>query len=160
MHNKQDSQIRKAEEATFFFGKHNLDSLSGEQGYIVSGVTQLIVHPDWNFLSDRFDADIALAVLLRTVEFSSFVRPICIWTETTSYTDLVGKNGIIAGWGKTEFTAVSTATPMWTKLPVVATQTCINSNYKFSLLTSDRTFCAGDRTGETGPCNGDSDKFT
>lgn len=94
---KKESYTRKAEEATFYIGKHNLESLNGEQNYIVSGVTQLIVHPNWDPNDDKYDADIAVAVLLRKVPFSKFVKPICLWTATNSYQDLVGKKGIVAG---------------------------------------------------------------
>lgn len=86
------------------------------------------------------------------------MKPICLWTSTSSYDDLIGKKGVVAGWGKTEFDAVSTAQPNWASLPVVSESTCLRSNDAFSALTSSRTFCAGDRNGKTGPCLGDSGK--
>lgn len=127
-----------------------------EKNYIKSGVTQLIVHQDWNPSDDRYDADIALAVLQQTIHFTKFVRPICLWTSTSSYHDLVGHAGYIAGWGKTDFTASSSDVPKWAPVPVVDMNTCIRSNYALSGLTSDRTFCGGSRAGNRGPCNGDS----
>lgn len=154
---KRDSLAKKADEASFYMGKHNLESLSGEPNYIVSGVTQFILHPDWNINDDRYDADIAIAVLLRTISFTKFVKSICLWTSTSSSDDIVGKKGVVAGWGKTEFDAVSTAQPNWALLPVVTTLTCIRSNDAFNTLTSERTFCAGDRSGKTGPCLGEID---
>jgi hypothetical protein len=49
--------VRKAEEASFYIGKYNLESLNGEKNYIVSGVSQFIIHPDWNAMNDdRYDA--------------------------------------------------------------------------------------------------------
>lgn len=153
---KHETRVRKAEEATFYIGKHNIQVISGEQNFIMSGVTQLIVHPDWNTLDDRYDADIAIAVLLVTVQFTKFVRPICLWSSTSSYEDLVGQTAFIAGWGKTEFSAITSDIPKWAAIPVVKMDTCIRSNYAFSALTSDRTFCAGTRDGYRGPCNGDS----
>lgn len=162
IHNKKDSLVKKAEEATFYIGKYDLESLNGEKNYIVTGVTKLIIHPDWNINSDRYDADIAVAVLFRTIPFSKFVKPICLWTQTISYEDLIGKNGIVAGWGKTEFDSISTKQPKWTELPVVDLLTCIRSNDAFNKLTSDRTFCAGNEkalnAGGVGPCSGDSGK--
>lgn len=153
---KNSNEKRKAEEASFFLGKLNLDTLKAEEGYIMSEVTQLIIHPEWNSLDDRYDADIAIAVLLRTIEFSKFVRPICLWKLTSSYYDLVGEKGILAGWGKTELSAISTSTPRWSEIAVVDSITCLRSNRAFDALTSNRTFCAGDKEGKTGPCNGDS----
>lgn len=133
-----------------------MESLSGEIGNIVSGVSEFIVHSDWNYNAESYDADIAIAVLTRTVTFSKFVKPICLWTNTIGYNDLIGKNGFVAGWGKTEKDAVSTTLPQWTTIPVVSESTCLRSDNSFGALTSDRTFCAGDKTGKTGPCNGDS----
>lgn len=155
--NKYES-IRRKEDSTFYLGKYQLESLS-ERNVVVAGVTQLIVHPSWNYNDERFDADIAIAVLLNKIPISKFIRPICLWRSTSSFTDIVGKNGVIAGWGKTEFTAISTSSPKWAKLPVVDTQSCIRSNSKFKRLISERTFCAGKTGDGRGPCSGDSGKF-
>lgn len=158
MHYKKELIARKASEATFFIGKHNLETFNSDRNHIISSVTQFIIHPQWKPEDDRYDADIAIAVLTRTVTFSKFIKPICLWTATTSYADLVGRKGIVAGWGKTEFQAASTAQPKWAEIPVVNELTCLRSNVAFSSLTSDRTFCAGLRNGSTGPCSGDSGK--
>lgn len=153
--NKNEQVRRRAEDSTFYLGKHNLESLF-EPNIVVAGVTDLIVHPNWNFNDDHFDADIAIAVLLNHVPFSKFIRPICIWTETSSYEDMIGHNGVVTGWGKTEFDAISTGAPRWTDLPVVSLVTCLQSNKAFNDLTSDRTFCAGKTSDMRGPCSGDS----
>lgn len=127
----------------------------------MTSVTELIVHPEWNFQSESYDADVAIAVLARTIPFNKFVRPICLWTETNSYEDLIGQQGVIAGWGKTEMSVVSTAEPRWAKLKVVDTITCVRSGDDFYKLISERTFCAGGgRNNKIGPCNGDSGKFS
>lgn len=153
---KKESTIRKAEDAFFFLGKHDLEKLSGESNFIWSGVSQLTIHPEWNSNDDRYDADIAIAVLNKNVLFTKFVKPICLWTATTSYTDIIGKTGVVAGWGKTEIVAISTDRPKWTQIPVVSEVDCVRSNSAFAALTSSRTFCAGVRNGNNGPCNGDS----
>lgn len=132
-----------------------MDSLdNGEQSFIVSGVTQFIVHPEWNFNDERFDADIAIAVLLKTITFSTFVKPICLWTYSTSFEDLIGKKGTVVGWGKTESKAVSNNEPRFTEVFVVSQLTCLKSNTLFNKITSDRTFCAGDIKDRSAPCTG------
>lgn len=153
--NKNEQVRRRAEDSTFYLGKHNLETLF-EPNIVVAGVTDLIVHPNWNINDDHFDADIAIAVLLNHVPFSKFIRPICIWTETSSYEDMIGQNGVVTGWGKTEFDAISTPAPRFTDLPVVSLVTCLQSNKAFNDLTSDRTFCAGKTSDMRGPCSGDS----
>jgi secreted trypsin-like serine protease len=149
---------KKAEEATFYLGKHNIDSLS-EQYNVVSSVTKFIVHPDWDSNDDRYDADIVIAVLTRTISFNKFIIPICLWTSTSNANDLFGKTGVITGWGKTEVDTTS-PTPKWAEIPVVDLLTCIRSNNAFNKLTSDRTFCAGNRHKGSGPCMGDSGNKT
>lgn len=156
---KNEMYERKPEESTFYIGKHNLEALGGESGFVYSGVAQLIVHPSWNHTDDRYDADIAIAVLVRTVTFNRFVKPICLWQETTDFQDLIGKKGVVAGWGKTELAVLSTVTPKWIEIPVVSDSECLRSKMVFSQLTSNRTFCGGDLTGHRGPCSGDSGKF-
>ena len=89
--------IKKAEESLFYLGKYHLESKQNERDVIASGVSQLIVHPSFDAHADSYDGDIAIAVLLRTIEFTNFIIPICIWTETSSYNDVVGHNGFVAG---------------------------------------------------------------
>lgn len=160
IHYKFDTLVRKAEDALFYIGKHNIAALDGEQNFIISGVTQLIVHPDWKINTEDYDADIGIAVLFKTVTFSKFVKTICLWTATSTYSDLVGKQGIVAGWGKNEFNAISTIHPMWTRVTVVDELTCRRSNNFLGQLLSERTFCAGDKNSFSGPCNGDSGEKT
>ena len=155
MQTKGDAIQKKPEEATFYLGKYNLLSLA-EENYVPSGVSQFIMHPNWNWNDKKYDGDIAIAVLVRTISFSKFVRPICLWTGSTSFLDLVGKKGKIAGWGKTETHSLSSETPRWGEITVVDTVTCLRSNKGFIEITSDKTFCAGDRVEGKGPCNGDS----
>lgn len=154
IYEKKNSIMRKAEDATMFLGRYNLNSK--EETAVFSAVTEFMVHPEWNQDDDRFDADIAIAVLTKTIVFNSFVKPICMWTATSDFTDLVGKNGVVAGWGKTEQSAVPTPIPKWTEIPVVDTITCLQSSPYFSAITSGRTFCGGKTVKGEGPCSGDS----
>lgn len=152
---KKEASLRRAEDSSFLLGKHDLKILD-EKNYIWLGVSQLTVHSEWNYRDERYDADIAIAVLNKAVSFNKFVKPICLWTATTSYADMIGKQGVVAGWGKTEVTAITTAKPKWTRIPVVSEIDCIRSHTALAALTSSRTFCAGIKNGNNGPCNGDS----
>lgn len=62
-----------------------------------SGVQKFIVHPKWDPDSARYGADIGIAVLLKTIIFTSKIRPICIWTNSFGHNDLLNRNGLIAG---------------------------------------------------------------
>ena len=151
--NKGESYPRKAEQATFYIGKHNLNLLN-EPGYISSGASKFNVHPSWNPNDDRYDADIAVVILLQTVRFSQYIVPICLWqTTVTSSLDVVDKKGTVVGWGKTEFDSVSSANPKEIEIPIVGDGVCLRSHDAYSKITSKRTFCAGKKD-RKGPCNG------
>lgn len=66
----------------------------------------------------------------------------------------------MVGWGKTEMDAISPSQRHNQNGPervtVVSESTCLRSDKIFRDLTSARTFCAGDKTGQMNPCNGDS----
>lgn len=153
IHNKDDAEVRKPEASTFYFGKNNLDSLIGEKGYILSTALYLYVHPEWDTGETLFSNDIAIAVLQRSIMFSYFVKPICIWRNTQSYKDMIGKEGTIAGWGKTDFHSISTSTAIFVKLPVVSNEDCLRSDVRFFSILSEKSFCAGIRNSDKGPCN-------
>jgi hypothetical protein len=79
-----------------------LTTLNLETNYILANVAKFEIHPQWDKNSKNYDADVALAVLGRTIPFNSFVQPICLWTSTSSYEDLVGKEATVAGWGRSD----------------------------------------------------------
>lgn len=147
IHDKQDQVVKQPEQALIYLGKYFLHSQSNERDFLVSGVTKFIIHPDWSSVSESFDSDIAAVVLLRTIQFTNYIQPICIWSSTRSYSDMVNKQGIVAGYGKTEFTVTASDKPYWAELPVVDERTCLESNSVFIKITSRRTFCAGSRDG-------------
>lgn len=146
IHYKHDAP-KSVEEALFYIGKFFISSLENEKDFVVSPAQRFILHPDWNPYTDSFDADIAVVALTRTIQFTNFVKPICIWTATNDYKDLIGFYGIIAGYGKTSRIDTPSDRPYWTALPVVDEATCLRSNNDFRKITSSRTFCVGSRDG-------------
>lgn len=158
VHNKNDAEVRKPELSTFYIGKNNLDALVGENGYVVSNALYLYVHPNWNSGEVLFTNDIAIAVLQNTIQFTIFVKPICIWRKTRTYRDVIGRSGLVAGWGKSEFESISSSSPMYVELPIVSNEDCLRSDMRLSKIVSRQSFCAGIKDSNKGPCNGDSGK--
>lgn len=148
------------ETLTVYLGKSDLNSLT-EKWYILSAVSSISVHPDWKPDGESRDSDIAALVLSRNIVSSKFVKPICIWTSTKSFSDLIGSTGTIAGWGFTnaEARTVSFENPQWTEVKIVDQETCLRSQQIFVTFTSSKTFCARDEAGLTGPCTADSGNF-
>ncbi|XP_014605125.1 PREDICTED: serine protease gd-like [Polistes canadensis] len=125
-----------------------------KEGSIRRGIKEYKVHPDYDHYDQSADADLAVMILLETVEFSESIKPICLWTGSDDLRDIVGYNGYVIGWGKNERDQISNE-PRLVVVPIVSQEDCLRSNQAFLELTSNRTLCAGSRNG-IGPCNGDS----
>ena len=77
-------------------GFRNTSNIGGNFEYV--GVSEVIVHESYDE-PNRFSHDIALMKLERPVEFSDYIRPVCLNTEaneTAIYT-----NCYATGWGRT-----------------------------------------------------------
>ena len=77
---KGNSTIRETKQAAVYLGKHNFDD-PFEGGSMTIGVERFIVHPDWKPFDVSYDADIAIIVLKRPVEYNQYIRPICLGNE-------------------------------------------------------------------------------
>ncbi|XP_049839668.1 uncharacterized protein LOC126284636 isoform X1 [Schistocerca gregaria] len=143
----------EADSLLIFVGKYHL-KLWSEGGVQDKQVSSVYVHPMYN--SSTFNADIALLILSSPVDFTTFVRPVCLWgSANTDIQSLENTEGYVVGWGFDENGRV-TEDLMMAKMPVVSQQTCLWSHPQFfSHFTSNRTYCAGFRNG-TSVCNGDS----
>lgn len=85
--------------------------------------------------------------------FTSFIKPICIWSGPDDEELIVGDNAIVLhfNYGDSALSQV----PLISGVNVVSESTCLRSNSLFLSITSPRTLCAGNRDG-TGPAYGDS----
>jgi secreted trypsin-like serine protease len=156
VHPKGQIEPFKAENSIFVFG-NEINDLT-ERFNDLSLAKELIIHPKWNSdPSTTYEYDIAIVVLSNNIiDFNKFIRPICLWTKTNDYSDMIGKVGTVAGWGKTEFDAVNTEGALYSISPVVKSKVCLDSNIEFAKIMSDKSFCAGEKGRDSGPCNGDS----
>lgn len=156
---KKQSVALKAENSLFYAGKYDIHSII-EDFNQKSFASELIVHPDWNPHSTEYDSDIAIAVLKDSLEFKTLVKPICIWRETESQFDIIGKNGSVAGWGYNEANKDGVSQyPMFVDIPAVDYFDCAKSDRSLFDIVSRKSFCAGVKNSGVGPCNGDSGEF-
>ncbi|XP_011202672.2 serine protease gd [Bactrocera dorsalis] len=140
-----------ATQVALFLGRTNLESFS-EDGFVTRDVERLIIHPDYNSLPD---ADIAVMRMAAISSYTDFIRPICLWTESTQVSRVVGLSGTVAGWGSNENGQLVSPIAKRAQVKIVSEVDCIRSSAVFSKLVTSRTFCAGNRDG-VGPCMGDS----
>lgn len=141
-----------ANEVLVFLGRHNLKNWN-EDGSVAAPCDDIFIHPDYDSNLKSYDADIAVIVLKNDVRFNMFIRPACMWSGSTSLDFIVGERGKIIGWGHSS----ASNTPQQIEATVSSNDVCFKANETYRSLSSNRTFCAGDKhvTGRS-PCNGDS----
>lgn len=137
-----------------FVGKHNL-SVVDEPGCKKHSLWRVIIHDDWDWNHQRFDADISLAVLTDDVTFNDYVRLVCLPSRNIS-----AAHGIVLGWGRSEHSdalgQVMDSTLNELQVSIIDRYHCLIEIYKLAELASKRTFCAGFANRSTSVCNGDS----
>lgn len=147
-------RIYTAPDVLLILGRHNILNWM-ETGMKASQVEKLVIHSDYMSKDNSLDADIAIAILQERVEFTEYIRPICLWEGSDSLSNIVGQFGTVIGWGKDGRGNIVAPTPIGIRSLVVSEAECLRSSDAFRYITSKRTFCAGNRDGR-GPCNGDS----
>lgn len=67
----------KPVEFVAYLGRTDL-SLIFERGGQISYPEKVLLHPDWNILTEKYDADLAIVLLEHDVTFNSYILPICL----------------------------------------------------------------------------------
>lgn len=121
-------------------------------------VDHITLHPDFRYMltqPDRFD--VAVLKLDRPVTYQDNILPICL--PTSDY-DLVGKVGVVAGWGKTDNSFGKTGTNILHKVlvPIIENDRCRawHRDKAIAVQLHDEMFCAGHKGGKQDACLGDS----
>lgn len=155
----KDSPVtKKADEVVAYLGKYNV-KLAYERDVEAFYPTEVLVHPDWNAHSMRFDADLALLRSETLIRFSSKISPACLWADDLSVND-EDIEGVVVGWGASNITTLSEYEDVSRHLKVkrVPSLKCYEDYHPFAAISSPRTFCGGGIIENTGPCTGDSGK--
>jgi secreted trypsin-like serine protease len=109
------------------------------------------IHPDWDYESQKYDADIAVLVLKNTITYGTFVQPACLPSPTTNVFNV---HGTVVGYGLTENTTTNENRPKFVEINSIENEDCLWDSRIFQVAGSKRSFCAGD-WGKN-PCRGDS----
>ncbi|XP_002068836.2 uncharacterized protein LOC6646259 [Drosophila willistoni] len=121
-------------------------------------VLQKIIHPRFNFRMTQPDRyDLALLQLVHPTGFSEHILPICLPQYPIR---LIGRKGLIAGWGKTEAHLGHAGTNMLqvASVPIITTLDCIrwHESKQINVEIKAEMFCAGHSDGHMDACLGDS----
>ena len=151
---KTSDETVRTNEIIIYLGRYNILRWM-EEGSQPAEVEQIIVHSEYMKNETSYDADVALIILKKRVQYSEYIRPICLWNGPNDINEIIGSTGTVVGWGRDGSGNMVSAEPQKISLPVVAEATCLRASDTFRYITSERTFCAGAKNGR-GPCNGDS----
>lgn len=120
-------------------------------------VWEIIIHEDWDYDSEEFDADISLVVLETEVSRGLSVRIVCL--PAASQAEVSG-TGSVVGWGVSRRSDANgdphDSTPNELELPAVPQSQCFEADRNFIIASSNRTFCAGYVNQDKAACKGDS----
>uniref|UniRef100_A0A665SUR6 Zgc:165423 n=1 Tax=Echeneis naucrates TaxID=173247 RepID=A0A665SUR6_ECHNA len=119
-------------------------------------VAEIIRHPNYN--SDTSDNDIALLRLSSPVDFTNFIRPICLASNDTTID--AGTITWVTGWGTIqsdgEIPLPSPQRLQEVDVPIVSNSQCSDAYAAQSIQITSNMICAGLNEGGKDSCQGDS----
>ncbi|TMW50772.1 hypothetical protein DOY81_004160 [Sarcophaga bullata] len=123
--------------------------------YLDFGIEEFILHPNFTFEEFAPIHDIALIRLDRYVNFTEFIRPVCLPIQSRlRYKTYVGSQMVAIGWGSTETSDYSTIKQR-VYLQGVNLAVCSKQYNRTRIRILDTHLCAGG-VGGADICNGDS----
>lgn len=146
--------IIPANERKILLGVYDFNN-ENETDRQIHTISEIIIHPDWKFLiNSSYDSDVAVLKLTDEVEFTHYIRPICL-VKPYSFIETIN-HGLVVGYGKSEdLSKEHENIARFVETPIHSNEHCLLSNAVFREMSSNRTFCGGYANG-TGVCRGDS----
>ncbi|XP_069044038.1 ovochymase-like isoform X2 [Lepisosteus oculatus] len=138
---------------TVYLGR--LTQFSSSPNELSRSVQQIIVHPAYNSVTE--DNDIALMRLSSPVSFTSYIQPICLADNSSSFYN--GTSCWVTGWGYTaEDGATLPTTLQEVQLPIIGNRQCgcLNDVVFGANSVTGNMLCAGVLQGGKDSCQGDS----
>uniref|UniRef100_A0A182S527 CLIP domain-containing serine protease n=1 Tax=Anopheles funestus TaxID=62324 RepID=A0A182S527_ANOFN len=118
-------------------------------------ISAYVVHPEYYKQNGADYNDIALLQLSESIEFTDFIRPICLPVAPESReANLTGKYATVAGWGQTENSSSSTK-KLHLRVPILDNEACSDAFSSIRLEIISTQLCAGGEKGKDS-CRGDS----
>lgn len=118
---------------------------------VLRPISNVILHPDWEktLYLMAYEADIAIAFLEKSLEFSKSIAPICL----PGPTDDVPKNqkGSVAGWGYDERNRLAEKLKI-ADLFTEKHEVCAKADRSLAESLTSKTFCT--EKSRSGPCKG------
>ncbi|XP_030591269.1 tryptase-like [Archocentrus centrarchus] len=134
---------------TVYLGRHSQQDFNINE--VSRPVSKIIKHPNYNSFTD--DNDITLLQLSSTVNFTDYIRPVCLAAQGSNFP--ARTNVWVTGWGD-----IQSGAPLpppqnlqEVKIPIVSNSDC---NISYSGTITSNMICAGLTGGGKDSCQGDS----
>ncbi|CAL8088726.1 unnamed protein product [Orchesella dallaii] len=123
--------------------------IDGGTDFLDLGIDTINSHPNFNF--DTAENDICLIKLSESVEFTSYINPICLRQSGSPFVD---RMGYITGWGSFNLTEHTENALKESEVVVVSNEICAKNYSSEDIPVTDNMLCAA--LPEEDPCKGDS----
>jgi hypothetical protein len=118
-------------------------------------VSEMILHPQWDSKGEKYKADIAIAVLTKTINFTPELNKICFNTPNQPVEIFEDQNATVAGWGYPDQNTTKSVLDLREVIVPIVNQTACTASDRLKRYNDDTLFCAGSKDGKTGPCRGE-----
>ncbi|KAG8452543.1 hypothetical protein GDO86_004361, partial [Hymenochirus boettgeri] len=130
------------------FGLHSL--LTEGSNVVEVKIKQIIIHASFNLTTVR--NDIALLLLVDTVQYTDYIRPVCLGRGDLPSSPT---SCFITGWGATVDKGSLSVILQEAQVDIIPYSLC-NSSASYNGFITHDMICAGDNSGTVDSCRGDS----
>lgn len=135
---------------TALFGRLNITN-NFEKDWTRRGISAFKMHKNYrNNNNAKADSDIALLILDQPVEFTKYIKPICLPKSNQD----VPEKGTIIGYGKISSESEIQSIPLYAELETIDWKKCNQSNQEAPDIVALNCFCAKNSTHESYACSG------
>lgn len=134
-----NAKLYDKNEFRLLFGVVDLKALTGTE--MLREVSDIIKHPNYEF-DQILKQDIALIFIQGNLQFTSSVRPICLFDSQTPIRFHLNQQVTVLGFGASESSREPSRYLNYGKMSIISRQQCIESKLVFGLLPEESAFCA------------------
>lgn len=140
-------------------GRHDLSDKNELKSFakILEPIIIIAMHPEWSPTEFRYDADLALIIAGKPIEYSPSISSVHIPVHGVQNEGLIGTT---IGW---EYSSDDIETledkPRKVEVERVTQEDCFLDERDLAKISSRRTFCVKGVVENAGPCTGDSGNF-
>ncbi|XP_067234851.1 chymotrypsinogen A-like [Chanodichthys erythropterus] len=134
-----------------YFGRLNQSSSNPKETSRTA--SRIIRHPNYN--GSTFDSDIALIQLNSSVNFSDYIKPVCLAAAGSVFN--AGTESWVTGWGRLQYGGQIPDTLQEVTIPIVNNTDCDKAYEGINISITSNMICAGLlNQGGKSSCQGDS----